>query len=328
MHFSPSVNYIRGENGAGKTNILEAIYCAGTVRSFRKASVQDMVMYDRDYFRVDAEYAQEKEFVYYAPDEGLTCGVGGKKTSVKAFVSRHNVFAITREMFNLMYYAPSETRLFFDRLIMTVEPDYAYILGKYKKTLDERNAVLRNRPVSYADLDVWDVFFSDYARQVLQYRHHFITRLNQGFKEIFATIFDESDASIVYTPSFDEEVFLTIRDEDAARGTSGMGPHRDRFDLQINAHRGAATASQGQAKSSILALVAAVITHMVSLRDEQSIVLLDDVFEELDAVRKERVFDLYRSMKTQLFISGIHPFGVRSEADAEFVCQNGIIERV
>lgn len=327
VEFSPFANYIRGENGAGKTNLLEAVFCVNTVRSFRKATLSDMVSYNRDYLRLEAAYTERNEFVYFSHDDGVLCGVNGKKTSVKELVAQHTVFAITREMFNLMYYSPSETRLFFDRLIMSVEPDYAYVLGKYKKTLDERNAVLRNRPVSYADLDVWDVFYADYAAKVSEYRSAFISRLQQGFQEVFKTIFDTVEARLVYTQSFQHELFAEIREEDAHRGTSGMGPHRDRYELQINDHKGVSSASQGQAKSSILALVAAVVLHMLPKSPDNVILLLDDVFEELDTTRKERVFELYSSMSAQLFITGIEPYGKSNEHDARFVCQNGIIER-
>ncbi len=328
IYFSPSVNYIRGENGAGKTNIMEALYCSGTMRSFRKASFSDMLGFGTDYFRLETEFCDdEKVFIYFDHEQGVSCGSNGKKTSAKEVISKNIFFAITREMFNLMYYSPADTRAFFDRLIVAVEPDYAFTLGKFKKILEERNAVLRSRPVSFADLDVWDVFYIEYAQKITTYRHQFIERLNTYFSVLFSAIFNGYDAKVVYRSSFESTVFEGIREEDTIRGTTGMGPHRDRYELSCNDHKSVSTASQGQAKSSIMALVAAVIMHMLPDHEKRKIVLLDDVFEELDTVRKERVFELYTSMNLQLFITGIHPYGNRKKHDAEFVCQNGTIER-
>jgi len=326
--FSGRFTFIRGENGAGKTNLLESLYCLGRCRSFRKAGFPDMVRHNEQYFRLEANVGSDQLYFFFDRDAGAAHGLGEKKLPAKEYVGRIAPFAVTRELFNLIYYSPAEMRLHIDQLMASFDPDYYMAALKFRKVLDERNAVLRQRPVSTVDLDVWDGFYRDFARTVTEKRQAFTIALNEEMAVMYRRLFTDVHAELVYTPSFSDERFEQSRGSDIERGTSTLGPHRDRYEPRINGKTCITSASQGQAKSFVIALTATVLTMYRKKGGENGIILLDDVFEELDSGRKDLVFGVFNDFAMQTFITGTEPFGTRIAGSKELICAGGSINEV
>ncbi|HOO60423.1 MAG TPA: DNA replication and repair protein RecF [Candidatus Mcinerneyibacteriales bacterium] len=328
MDVSPRFNIIEGPNGSGKSNVLEALYLFFNGKSFRKARGRDMIQWGEDWFRLVLREsgAAHERFLFYDREKNFKYGMEQQELGYSEFFMQVFPFLVSREVFNLFYFSSGEVRRFFDTYILFFYPPYRESLLRFNRVLQERNALLKSRSFSRKELEIWDEYFCRYGEEVTRARAQFITEINEALPATFQRLFPAvRDARIRHVPSFDEEEFFSSREEDRERGYTTVGPHRDRYTLSMKAKEMSTHASQGQMKSFVLSLLLTLLDLFNSRSAKKGILLMDDIFEELDHSRRKGLLEEIIRTESQVFftmVEGKQPFGSGSRT---FHVREGVI---
>jgi DNA replication and repair protein RecF len=298
--FHPSVNLFLGDNGQGKTNLLEAIHLLATTKSFRTTRNQNVV-------RFDATELFAEGLVASGPVEktisiGLTAGderrrallVNGQKTTLGSYVRQLQVVAYSAAQLEVVRGGPEVRRRFIDRAAAARDPGHMERLIRYGRTLRQRNVLLveiatgRSRP---STLDAWDHELVTAARPVIAARADYIARLQVRHQEIASSHdYHLTDLGIVYrpaglggaTPEDDLKALRENRSRELRSGHSLAGPHRDQIELTTRDRPAAEVLSSGEVKMTVLFLTLASLELYREKFDESPLFLLDDIDAELD----------------------------------------------
>jgi DNA replication and repair protein RecF len=326
-------NIFSGPNGQGKTNILEAIYMLGAVKSFRSPTNANLV-----------QFGQELAILEARVDRGgwdrivrMEITERGKKVllnnnpirNLSDFFGTINVVTFGPEDITLLKGSPGDRRRFLDRAIFNAHPAYAMDSMQYEEVIKQRNALLKAPTLNETLLSVYDEQLIQYGADIILRRLDFLTHFAPVLARTFRAIFDASyEAHISYelrwlasSPPEHEVASLTrpqieslladaiasLRAEERAREHTLIGPHRDDLITRLNGLDVKTFASQGQHRAFVLAMKVAEITYLEERYHFAPILLLDDVSSELDRDRNRFLFDFLRSrMEGQVFITTTH----------------------
>jgi len=315
FQFDPKVTFICGPNGAGKTNILEAINILFTGKSFRDND-EELIEFQHDWWRVEGILDGVTRDVRYQPSQQRAKQLHIDEVNKGRFTSRQQLPVVLFEPDDLLmiHGSPSARRRYIDDCILSVEPSYRQTLAKYERSLLQRNNLLKNKALSTSarkdSLFVWDVSLSELGAVIMAKRLEIVEQLNTQLSEIYSQIAGESQT---LTVSYESKSHLppsssTLLQElhhslshDVARGMTTVGPHRDDIGFVLNDTSAKHTASRGEVRSIILSLKVAFARLMEEQHNTTPIVLLDDVFSELDVTRKSKLIammDTYQCIIT------------------------------
>lgn len=297
---SPRVTIITGSNGSGKTSLIEAMYVALRGTSFR-ASDKEMLQYDNEWWRVDL---QLRDGTARSAAFDSSKQTGRKKFIVDDKVSyrlpaaqKYPVVLFEPEDLRLISGSPTRRRDFIDTLASQLDPQYGTNLRKYERALKQRNTLLKKQFVTPDDVFVWNVALSEYGAYIAERRIYFIERLNTQLDEAYNTIAQSSDTvSIHYSDTLigntKQKIMSELHagfDRDKVLGYTSVGPHRHDVVFRFNGTSAIAVASRGETRTVILALKFLEVAIIEQLTDRKPIVLLDDVFGELDHARQQHL---------------------------------------
>ena len=260
-----ATSLIVGENGSGKTSILEAIYLALRGKSFKGV--------DREIMKRDAEFYRAE--VTLADARDVIIRFDGKK---KTF----------------------EGRDYFDELFKQMDSHYALALGKYNKALKQRNDLLKNDEINVDDLFSWNVMCANYGVEIIQARQKYLDKINESLTETYRNIAKNSDeCSLHYLgEDCDENKYLAILEQNFDRdryfGYTSFGVHRDDFEFVFNGKKADGSASRGEIRSMILALKFIEARILEAETGYAPVVLLDDIFSELDNARQKHLVENFK----------------------------------
>ena len=334
LEFSPELNLIAGENGAGKTSILEAIFLLGRGRSFRTRSSEKLIRHGQPklvvYGRTD-DMPPKHAGIEIASDGGTRARINGQNAaSLLELSGVVPVQAIDPEIHKLVDQGPERRRRWLDWLVFHVEPSFAVHWSRYNRALKQRNAALKS---GAAVIDAWDKELVINGVAITQARQRSLERLLPRLKQTFER-FGALDVSAGFSSGWSaecsfEEALRSHRDRDRQRGTTTAGPHRADVTLR-RAHRAAReTLSRGQQK---LTAVAMIITPLQLLQDEQgmrAVLLLDDPAAELDDRNLQRLFAELSSLRCQMIATSLTPETALFRAPkATFHVEQGRVIRV
>ena len=319
LTFPPEGAAIVGDNGHGKTNLLEAIYYLQLLRSVRGARDQDLVRFGAAGFRISAEATVGRRHTITAAFERA-----GKRKKVTidgleparlsdALGSLPSVMFSPRDV-ELVAGAPSERRRFLDVALALTSRRYLSALQQYRAALIRRNAALRDaarkgESGGIARASVWEPALAEHGAVLWAGRVAWVERVADDFSRLTASIGERADARIRYATSSStasvvragasipdlaahlRESLEGHRVADLRRGLTHVGPHRDDLELTLDGHPLRAFGSAGQQRTASIALR---LLEAATLRGAGStpLVLLDDPFAELDARRAARILDL------------------------------------
>lgn len=290
--------YLIGENGQGKTNILEAIYLLSYGSSFRTRYDSDLVSWGCRsmlvYSRFDSPEESEGNISITWENGKKTIKLHGKKVvDRKELLRRVPAIAFVHDDFLFAGGPPERRRWFMDQTISLHDPLYVNQLRNYRKLLYQRNCILRKRNLSLLDYYSEQLALAGFA--LIQQRK----KVTREFGYIFSSLFNEvsgieTEVTLVYQPSWDKatdskEVMESLekkRAEDIALGTTSAGPHRDRFQFIADERNFAKSASTGQQRLLSLSLRVAQARFYYQTTGRKPILLLDDVLLELDPNRR------------------------------------------
>ncbi|RYX79394.1 DNA replication and repair protein RecF [bacterium] len=293
---SPHVTLILGRNGSGKTSIIEAITVALQGTSF-KGSDTELLKYDAEWWRVDVANDEDQRIVKFDPSKTT----GRKQFSIDEKHSyrlspthKYPVVLFEPDDLRLLSGSPTRRRQFIDRFISQIDPTYAQALRKYDRALKQRNNLLKQQTAAVDDLFVWDVAISEYGAVIIEKRIVYIEQLNSQLNATYNTIAQSADTvSIHYSHTVIGDIKQRLMSElhsrierDRLMGYTSVGPHRHDIVFMFNAMPALSVASRGEVRSIVLAMKFLEVDIIAESTGRQPLILLDDVFGELDSDRQ------------------------------------------
>ena len=294
-----------GPNACGKTTILESIYLISKAKSHKTNNIEDIIKENNDFGVIEINDNKKYKMVI---------SLSGKKLLINNVIYKKisdfigNIKAIMFSPFdlNLVYGTKSERRQFLNTELSIINKNYIYEISKYNKILKERNEILKNyNEKNKTILDVITLELIETGKKIYKYREDFINNINNNIKKIHNDLYGEN-LYIKYVPSVKYEDFDTIYKErleyDIFTKSTSKGIHRDDFIFIINDNNAISYSSQGQVRSIVLSLKISLFYYMRELFGNNIILLLDDVFSELD---NDRILSLVKFLinENQTFIT-------------------------
>lgn len=322
IELSNRLNLIIGDNGQGKTNLLESLYIGGFGKSFRTSKDIEWLKFEEPLAIIRIAFEKmgrnnviDIKLLKNRKKEIKLNGVHLNKMS--ELIGHLNLVLFSPEDLKLVKESPSERRKFIDRELSHISPSYYHKLIQYNRVLDQRNVSLKQmqqkRQIDHALLDIWDEQLSDLGSHLMMKRDLFIKDLAQISKRIHSEITSGKENLIVtyncslntksmskYDTIKSDFVALLIqnRQKDMERGYTSVGPHRDDLGLEIDSVDLKAYGSQGQQRTAALALKLSEIEIIYETLGEYPILLLDDVMSELDAHRQNFLIKTFEKVQT------------------------------
>jgi len=308
-------NVIAGDNGSGKTSILEAIYLLGLGRSFRSRSMQSVIQLGKNSLTI---------FGLITTDSNLQFPLGIERHRDGSCIIRaqeHNVSSIAelahylplqlinQDSYQLLVGSPKQRRHFLDWGLFHVEQNFFPLWKRFQRSLQQRNAALRSK-VSNNELKHWDHEFIEVALQLDKMRAQQLVDYLDHFKVILANISKLEDISLSYKRGWPADLSLEqalaesiIRDRQA--GFTHFGPHRADIDIKQQKILASQVLSRGQQKILTYGLLLGQGAFFSQRTGRRCIYLLDDIPAELDKVHIQSVLKCLQQMQAQLFLTSI-----------------------
>ena len=301
FRLSAGVNMVIGQNGTGKTNLLEALYVLSRGKSFRVADA-DLLRYEADWFRLDGDVDGRERILTVKKHEGKLEKRLRVDNTVKARLSAREQLRVVlfepRDM-QLLTGSPERRRDYVDSMLEQLEVGYSRTLNHYRRALTQRNTLLKQpRQVPADHLFVWNVRLSELGAQLIIKRRQLIAALTRDASETYSNISGSPSTVAVqyetpYLKTPDERLASTLLQaleqkypQDRERGFTSVGPHRDDMSLTLNGASASSSASRGETRSLVVMLKLLEAAQLDVRHDTPPLMLLDDVFGELDTARR------------------------------------------
>ena len=293
---------ILGKNGCGKTSVLEAIYILTRGKSFR-ASDPDIIKRETNFYRAEIiDDLGEKNIVTY-DGKMKTFSIVDKKTRRLPKNLKYPVILFLPSDLNLISGSPSRHREYFDHLFSIIDEKYNHNLNKYEKALRQRNELLKSESTITSDLFSWNLLLAKYGTLIFNFRKEYTEKINQLLTSTYFSIANKKDSvSLFYKTEVvenNEEKYLKTLEQnfqkDLILGHTSFGVHRDDFNFFFNDKIANGSASRGETRSIILALKFIEANLIEAETHQKPIILLDDVFSELDESRRESLIKNFKN---------------------------------
>ena len=329
INLHPEINIIFGLNGQGKTSVLEAIYYLSITKSFRAKNDNIVLKNNKEFFEVTGKFEDNKIFkhesrIYYSKNEGKHAFIN--KTKVKLFseiIGIVPLILLSLEDIELTSGVPASRRKFLDVTLSQLYPGYLLNLQRYKKCIMQKNKLLSSEEKKniLKELEVWNKQLSVYGAKIVFLRLQFVDFLNKNIGQVYNKISGKKEKiKIEYLTAIKEsnteisekDIELQLKEEykknsdsEIKRQTSIIGPHRDDIQFLKNDYLFRSHGSQGENKSFLLALKFLEGEYILNISGKKPLVLLDDIFGELDEHRIENLLRIVTS-QGQSFITTTH----------------------
>lgn len=328
--FGPGVIAIAGANGAGKSNVLEALYLVAT-GELPSGRLADTVRIGEQEGFVGAVTESEQGV------REITVGFAAGRRQVRldnqpltsAELAKHfTAVLISPEDSDLIHGAPAGRRRYIDSLLARISLRYALMLREYHRVLEQRNAVLKGAGVHDPTFELWTERFVQLGSEIDQLRSRLIGRLAPLVAEVYQSVAqrpDEIGTTLVFKRDAPElaEAVTAHQHEEAARRVTVVGPHRDDVHFTIGGQPVATFGSRGEARSVALALKIAELRLLTEKHGEPPVLLIDDFTAELDAQRQAALLRVAKEAE-QAFITGTQKAAERA---VQYVIANGALEK-
>ena len=317
IEFDRGVNIVLGDNAQGKTNLLESIYVLSMGKSFRTSKDRELIKFNSEFSRIRAEYVKDDYDLFME----IAYGSNGRKAvnldgenlkKISKLMDNIITVIFSPEDLSIIKDEPSKRRNFIDRELSQLKPIYFNYLSKYKRVLINKNKYLKEKNIRRNVVDVFNEQLVEYGSKIIEYRIDFIDRLEKISREIHRDITNKkeeikviykSDVQIDYEYLYSEkyEILKGTIDEDIMRRSSTRGPHKDDLAVLINGIDARKFGSQGQQRTASLSLKLAEIQLIREEKNENPILLLDDVMSELDYERQRYLVNSIKDI--QIFLT-------------------------
>ncbi|MBU0566675.1 DNA replication/repair protein RecF [bacterium] len=328
LRFS-KINIFLGDNGAGKTSILEAIYFLGTLKSFRLSKESCLINFKTDFLlcsgEVEKDGLKEEIEITYRPAEKRVRLNSQAIKNTNELISILNLVVFSPEDISLITGEPSKRRKFINTVLSQVNLTYLYHLKEYYRVLRQRNSHLRSiikGKGKIGDLFIWDEELANHGLYLFIEREKAIKEINILVNEIFLDLIGQ-ELSLNYKKGISGEpsrerfkgCLLNSLDIQVKRGQTLTGPHLDEIEITSDDMALRFFGSQGEKRIAAISLKLAQLTYIFKERGQRPILLLDDIFSELDASKKSRIFKILEEKDPQIFITTTHESDIAETID-------------
>jgi DNA replication and repair protein RecF len=299
FEFGEGVSIIIGPNASGKTNLLEAVYVLALGRAFR-VSDKDLIKKGSTWARadmmVDGEIRTVK-LVEQSPRTQKSFVLGEQARAKIDFSSSIPVILFEPDDSRIVGGSPDRRREYLDTLLCSVSAEYKTALGGFKRALKQRNNLLKVSG-STSSIFAWNVVLARHAAVVNSHRVTTINDINTRINDIYSSLASgDQQVRLEYSSTTDPATYMQAYmsrlerglQHDIDRGYTGAGPHRDDFVIELNSKPAGTFASRGESRSITLALKVIEMILVEQSRGQKPILLLDDVFSELDGLRRRKL---------------------------------------
>lgn len=311
FEFDPGVSIIVGPNASGKTNLLEAIQVVCQGESYRARDIE-LVRFEAPLARLEAAVdAGSRVVVLERSGESERVQkqfmVQGQK--LRRLLPRHRLPLVLfePEHLRLIHAGPEKRRDFLDNLLSQLIPAYRTNLRSYKRTLAQRNALLKQGGARTDQLFAWNIRLSELGASLVRERQALIQIINKDITEIYQVLSQSSaEVELQYQSSCDLDNYSSsllkqldkYLHQDMERGFTTHGPHREDIRFELKQQAAQAAASRGEVRTVVLALKVLEARLLEQRLDSKPILLLDDVFSELDGARRKALTNFLADYQT------------------------------
>ncbi|MCP4810519.1 MAG: DNA replication/repair protein RecF [Proteobacteria bacterium] len=321
-----------GDNAQGKTNLLEAVYGLATLKSFRTRKNRELVRWGADRALVKGRIHDghvERELKLEVTHKSRSATIDGKPPRVlREYFDGIRAVLFAPEDVAIVRGAPDLRRAFVDRAAFTASSTFLEVAQLHRRLLDQKAALLRRFPADRVQLSIFDEQLAQAGAHLVLRRRRIVGELDERFGELHSRISGHGDSTMRYRsclPAGDEveplaAAYLALleqsRDGDIERGANRVGPQRDDLVLQLDEKSARNFASQGQARSVVLALK---LSELLAARERgaRPLFLLDDLSSELDRLRRGRLVELLSDLDLQCFVTTTDPSVVAAGTSAD-----------
>lgn len=318
LEFNPKINCITGNNGTGKTNLLDAIYYLSFAKSALNVSDNQSISFNRELFMLRGAFKlnNEEEDIQFSFKRGQKKILKRNQIEYLRFSEHIGLLPLVMISPNdglLITGGSDQRRKFMDGIISQFYPEYLNHLLDYNRLLDQRNACLKKfaseRKFDEALIEVFDHQLSDHGRFLLDARKSFLLEFTPFFEDVHHSLSGNSEpVKLNYHCSFEDNILenaLKSRwHKDCILEHTSIGPHRDDLEFLLNEHPLKRFASQGQQKTWLLALKLAQYYYIRKKKSNAPLLLLDDIRDKLDPTRFKQLLSLISSTDFgQVFIT-------------------------
>lgn len=349
LELGPGINHFYGLNGSGKTTILEAISILSFSKTFLPTNDQSIIRFGQNSYHISCEARTSLDVPYKVSLSYET----GKKKKInssngdnllpKNLIGAMPMVILTPDYKNITFGAPSDRRSFLDRILSQSNKFYLEEAIKLKKILRQRNRLLNQfRSGEINDnnlLEPWTNQLVDCNYEIVKRRYRFMDEIKPIFLETYEKVSESAEnVDIIYQPygvkseeNIKDDIWNKYQEKatlEKIRGTSLFGPQKDEIEFRINNGIAKEVASQGQHKSLLISLKIAEFKYLHELSSETPIILLDDIFSELDKKRASHVLELINENNVQTFITSTERSFFDGDLEADlFRVDEGIVTK-
>ena len=310
------INILYGENGSGKTSILEAIYLLGRGRTFRSRHSKTLISHDLKkctVFGAAMDNAGSSAYTIGVSKElaGLfQFKVGGSRVlSAAALADAVPLLLMNSDSFLLIEGGPGGRRRFLDWGVFHVEPQFQGLWVQFRRSLLQRNKLLKHDKMTQQELRSWDDSFAGLSERLTALRQNYFDSVEGVFNKIIRQLTAVEGVKLSFFRGWEHEQELkdVLSDNyyrDVKRHSTSYGPHRADIRIQVDGRPVNDVLSRGQIKALVAALIIGQGQMLRSLTDKKCIFLLDDLVSELDSNYLERLVGLLSALQAQVFITG------------------------
>lgn len=312
----PHVALILGPNGSGKTTLLEALHVALRGSSFRGRD-RDMIAHDARAAEIkvsDTNGLTRKIHLSLGPDEKITKKFTVEDKTSARLPAKHRLPVVLFEPdeLRMLSSSPQRRRQFFDDILARLYPSYATALSRFQRALLQRNELLKQHDAMSKSawenhLFAWDVKFAELASTLVHARAEFSDLSNQHLSRLYSGMANaEHQVTVHYEPVKRESSYQQVlmgrlqqsRALDVLRGFTSEGPHRDDFTVFLDNYPASETASRGEMRTIMLAYKLLEVELQKELTGHLPLILMDDVFSELDITREKSLMHSLQEYQT------------------------------
>lgn len=324
INLNKKTNIFIGKNAQGKTNLLESIYICATGRSFRTNRDRELISFDKDeaYIGANMNIGKFDRFIEIKMERDRSKRIKVNKTELNNYrelYSGLNVVVFSPEDLKLVKEGPSERRKFLDSEISQIKPVYSYNISRYSKILFQRNNILKSKKFKNDIkplLEIFDLQLAKIGTDIIIERdkyvkelsaiskvtHNNITLCNEDLELIYETNIDIVNSKLEMEKLYLENLKSNTNRDIESRSTS-IGPHRDDIIMTINNMDVKTYGSQGQQRTVVLSIKLSEVELIKKEKGSYPVLLLDDVFSELDEERRKYLIKSFHDMQTLITIT-------------------------
>ena len=317
LEFSPHLNFIIGANGSGKTNIIEAIYMLGVTKTYKSIKEDHLVNRAKDHFLIKGEVKISDNVglsLYYDKANKLAMIDEQKVPKLSDYIGNLKVVLFSPEDLNLIKGNPGTRRKFINLEIGQLDQNYLKLVHEYNGVLKNRNEYLKmaanKNQVDGLYIETINEQLAELGSKIYKQRFEFVDKINQELDNIFKSFHGNGELVMKYETNIGITDALNSKEtlleklnnslqQDIFKASTSHGPHRDDFSLYLDDENIKNDASQGQIRLAILGLKCAETLLIKEVTGEYPIILLDDLFSELD---KEKVKNILKFINKEMQI--------------------------